>query len=422
MSQFSSVPARGMRDVTPKEVTLRNYVKSVILDTYKAYGFEQIETPSLENIDLLTNGDGGENVHLIYKVLKRGKKLNLNQSPITELDLTDLGLRFDLTVPLVRFYANHLSSLNYPFKSIQMGDVWRAERPQRGRYRQFVQCDIDIIGEESCLGETQLILAASEVLNKLEFKSFTIRLNDRRILQQLAKSTGFPPETHDNLFIIVDKIDKIGFDGVIEECIHKGFEPSKVDQFFTYMQDLMDSTIPINELLRKLPNSIDRSVLQDLQTVVEVVREQANATVVYDPTLVRGMSYYTGQIYEFVSEGFAGSLVGGGRYDDMLGRFLKESKPACGISIGFERIISLLEEQGFKAPTESKKLAYLYEKQDTESIRVQLENTNAIRANGYIVSLIPKRKNMRAQLDQLTKNGFSYFCVHGEKLEIKPIQ
>jgi histidyl-tRNA synthetase len=418
MAQFSSVPARGMRDVLPQEVRLRNYVKSVVLDTYQAYGFEQIETPSLENIQLLTNGDGGENVHLIYKVLKRGKKLNINQA-VDEKDLVDLGLRFDLTVPLVRFYAQNASNLHYPFKSIQIGDVWRAERPQRGRFRQFVQCDIDIIGEDSCIAEAQLMLAAAEVLKKLKL-DFTIRINDRRILQQLASSTGFPVETHNELFIIVDKWDKIGLDGVKQACLEQGFATKNVEKFFVAIEALMSTDVSIADKIRSLSGKVEQSVLDDLQMVIAAVKSQAN--VIYDPTLVRGMSYYTGQIYEFVSEGFSGSVVGGGRYNEMLGRFLKESKPACGISIGFERIISILQERGFVPPTTEQKLAYLYNSKDKEAIADQLNNANALRKQGYTVSLVPKRKNMRAQLHQLKEQGFSHFCIHQQVVEVRELE
>ena len=205
-----------MKDILPTEMQLRDYVISVIKDTYGKFGFTSIETPCVENIANLTNKQGGDNEKLIFKIMKRGEKLNLENAK-EEADLVDGGLRYDLTVPLVRFYSNNASQLPTPFKALQMGNVWRADRPQRGRYRQFMQCDIDILGEPSNLAEIELILATTTTLGKLGFRNFQIRINERRILKAMAAYSGFPEESFDTVFIILDKMDKIGLDGVAAE-------------------------------------------------------------------------------------------------------------------------------------------------------------------------------------------------------------
>ena len=360
---LSKKPVTGMKEILPEEMKIRNYVMDVIKETYSAFGFTQIETPCVENIANLSNKQGGENEKLIFKILKRGEKLNLETAQ-TEMDVVDNGLRYDLTVPLVRFYSNNANNLPSPFKALQMGNVWRADRPQRGRYRQFMQCDIDILGEPSNLAEIELILATTTTLGKLGFKNFQIRINERRILKAMAAYSGFPEESYDSVFIILDKMDKIGLEGVKEELIKYDFDEESVEKYTNLFKEIENKENPVTYLAEKLDGFMDDDVKQWMEEIIDSVRatKASEFEIVFDPTLVRGMSYYTGTIFEIAIPEFGGSCGGGGRYDKMVGNFTGRDVPACGFSIGFERIVLLLMEQGFKVPTENKKVAYLIEK------------------------------------------------------------
>ena len=359
-------PVTGMKDILPEEMQIRDYVIGVIKDTYRSFGFTPIDTPCMESIGNLSSKQGGENEKLIFKVLKRGEKLKLETAE-SEADLVDMGMRYDLTLTLARFYSNNANNLPSPFKALQIGSVWRADRPQRGRYRQFTQCDIDILGEPSDLAEIELILATTTTLGKLGFKNFEIRINERRILKAMAAYSGFSEDAYDEIFITLDKMDKIGLDGVAEELTGAGHAKESVDKYldlFKTVENEPDGVKAIGMLADKLGDFLEDEVKQNLAEIIESVEKTkaADFKMVFDPTLVRGMGYYTGTIFEIAIPEFGGSCGGGGRYDKMIGNFTGNNVPACGFSIGFERIILLLMEQGFQIPEQPKKIAYLIEK------------------------------------------------------------
>ena len=412
-------PTTGMRDILPREMEIREYVLDMIRKTYKTFGFDQIETPCVEPIENLTGGHGGENEKLIFKILKRGEKLRLEEAK-EEADLVDGGLRFDLTVPLVRYYSNNSAELSSPFKAMQLGNVWRADRPQRGRFRQFMQCDIDVLGEASNLAEIELILAMTTLLGKLDFKNFTIRINDRRILKGIAKYCGFNEDQYDDVFIVLDKMDKIGADGVKEELLSAGYAQDAVDKCMEIFagQDLSEGADGVgaigldrlSALASTLGDSLEEGVSDNLSEIMSVAAESSDIEfkILFDPTLVRGMSYYTGPIFEIAMDEYGGSVGGGGRYDTMVGRFTGQDTPACGFSIGFERISMLLMERGYQIPSESKKVAFLIDKKcDAAQVRTSIEEANKLRAEGSHVSVMRMKKNKKFQKDQLAEQGFT---------------
>jgi len=410
-------PAEGMRDLTPKEVELRNYVTSIITNSYKKFGFAQIETPCVERINFLTSGDGGDNEKMLFKILKRGEKLNLEKPN----ELVDLGLRYDLTVPLCRFYANNRTKLPQQFKVIQVGSVWRAERPQKGRFRQFTQCDIDIIGVKSVIAEIQLILATAEALQSLSFTDFTIRINDRRILESFARYCGFEENDFGKVFIILDKLDKIDIDGVQTELQRSDFSDASIEKFIDIVKVAKDIELTTQSIATLLPN-IPENVLYDLNNVIETISLQAQNkfTIKLDLSLVRGMGYYTGQIFEVGINGFNSSIAGGGRYDKMIGKILngKEEIPACGFSIGFERVLTILEEQQFNVPKSQKKIVILYS-DDIVSINELLQKAKVLRDDNNIVSLeIQNKKNTKKQLENFAEHGFTTFAIYAPDSEL----
>ena len=408
---LSKKPVTGMKDILPEEMKIRNYVQNVIKDTYKAFGFTQIETPCVENISNLTNKQGGENEKLIFKILKRGEKLNLETAQ-TDMDVVDNGLRYDLTVPLVRYYSNNANNLPSPFKALQMGSVWRADRPQRGRYRQFMQCDIDIRGDPSNLAEIELILATTTTLGKLGFKNFQIRINERRILKAMAAYSGFPEESYDSVFIILDKMDKIGLEGVKEELIKYEFSEESVNKYVSLFKEIEQQANPIDYLAEKLGDYMEDDVKQWMNEIIESVKatKSSDFEIIFDPTLVRGMSYYTGTIFEIAIPEFGGSCGGGGRYNKMVGKFIGHDVPACGFSIGFERIVLLLMEQGFKIPEEYNKVAYLIEKGVKEDALCDvIAQAQEERKNGTQVLVTRMNKNKKFQKEQLKEQGYEEF-------------
>ena len=408
---LSKKPMTGMKDIMPDEMKVRNYVKRVIEETYLSYGFSQIETPVVENIQNLTNKQGGENEKLIFKILKRGEKLNFETAE-TEMDLVDGGLRYDLTVPLVRYYSKNANDLPTPFKALQMGNVFRADRPQRGRYRQFMQCDIDILGDASNLAEIELILATSSTITKLGFKNFEIRINDRRILKAMAEYSGFSPEDFDSVFITLDKMDKIGLDGVKEVLVKDGFDADAVEKYTSLFGEIEGESDPISYLSDKLGDAFSGDVKQWMDEIIESVKNAKtdNYDIVFDPTLVRGMSYYTGTIFEIAIPEFGGSCGGGGRYDKMIGQFTGNDVPACGFSIGFERIILLMMEQGFEIPENDDKVCYLIEKGiDGKQLSDIIEKASQDREAGKQVLVARMNKNKRFQKEQLAEQGYTNF-------------
>ena len=408
---LSKKPVNGMKDIMPDEMQIRDYVISVIKETYGKFGFTPMETPCMENIENLSNKQGGENEKLIFKVLKRGEKLNLETAK-EENDVVDFGMRYDLTVPLVRYYSNHANELPSPFKALQMGNVWRADRPQRGRYRQFMQCDIDILGEASNLAEIELILATTTTLGKLGFKNFEIRINDRRILKAMAAYSGFAEEDYDSVFITLDKMDKIGLEGVEKELIEDGYGEECVAKYLSLFKGMQESQDTLAFIEEKMTGILEEEVKTSFREIVESV----NATkgdhfkLVFDPTLVRGMSYYTGTIFEIAMPEFGGSCGGGGRYDKMVGKFTGKDVPACGFSIGFERIILLLMESGFKVPNQSKKIAFLIEKGvEGQMLCDIIAEAQNVRKDGTQVLVARMNKNKKFQKEQLTAEGYEEF-------------
>ena len=407
-------PVTGMKDILPEEMQIRDYVINVIKDTYRSFGFTPIDTPYMEHIENLCSKQGGENEKLIFKVLKRGEKLKL-ESAECEADLVDMGLRYDLTLPLARFYANHANSLPSPFKALQIGNVFRADRPQRGRYRQFTQCDIDILGEPTNLSEIELILATTTTLGKLGFRGFEIRINARGMLKAMAVYSGFPEDSYESIFITLDKMDKIGLDGVAKELEENGFAKESVQKYldlFRAAEDEKDSVRAIEKLSEQLDGFLDDVVRQDLLEIINSVEQTkaADFQMIFDPTLVRGMGYYTGTIFEIAIPEFGGSCGGGGRYDKMIGNFTGNDVPACGFSIGFERIILLLMEQKFQIPSQPKKTAYLIEKNyPADKLCDIIKKAQEARKEGQQILVVRMNKNKKFQKEKLAAEGYDSF-------------
>ena len=404
-------PVTGMKDMLPEEMQIRDYVMDEIKNTYAKFGFSHIETPCVEHIENLCSKQGGENEKLIFKVLKRGEKLNLETAK-EENDLVDSGLRYDLTVPLARFYANNAANLNQPFKALQMGNVWRADRPQKGRFRQFVQCDIDILGEPSNLAEIELVLATTTLLGKLGFENFKVHINERRILKAMAAYSGFAEEDYDQVFIQLDKMDKIGIDGVKEALLGCEFAPECVEKYMTLFDKMNAAEDKLAFLKDELGDCLEEGVADNLAEIFATVEaaKKADCEIMFDPTLVRGMSYYTGTIFEIEMTELNCSVAGGGRYDKMIGKFTGNDTPACGFSIGFERIITILLERGFKVPNADNKIAFLLEKgMDAARTGEIIAEAQALREEGKIVLVAKMNKNKKFQKEQLMKDGYTEF-------------
>ncbi len=414
----------GMKDILPKEMELREYLLGIIQSSYKSYGFNRIETPALEDISNLTGGQGGDNEKLIFKILKRGEKLNLETAK-KENDLVDAGLRYDLTVPLARYYANNSDKLISPFKSLQIGSVWRAERPQKGRFRQFKQCDIDILGDATNAAEIELILATTEVLSKLCPKNkFTLRINDRNILSALVRASGIEEKDMSAVFIILDKLDKIGIEGVKKELTELGIDKEKVENYIAIINKLESSTdnkFKLEFIRENTEEFLPDDCIDGLLTIINVVEEckTADFNIIFDASLVRGMGYYTGTIFEVSMEGFSGSVAGGGRYDKVIGKFSSKEVPACGFSIGFERIVTILTEENFEPEKEPVKKAYLYEKGLNDSAFIDiLHKAKEDRKKGLTVLVTAMNKNKKFQKEQLSLQGYTEFTeVYKEELK-----
>ena len=414
--KIDNSPARGMRDLLPADVAVRDHVLESISAVYRRFGYQRIETPALENIARLQSGEGADNEKLIFEVLRRGLPPEVAAgTPLREL--VDLGLRYDLTVPLTRFYGNNHASLPLPFRSLQVGPVWRADRPQRGRYRQFSQCDIDIIGEPSVLAEAELLEATSEALAAIGLTGTTIRLSDRRFLAALAADCGVPPEAYDEFFITLDKLDKIGWDGVQAELAELGFPPARVAAVTEKIQGLAD--VAGDKLARALADSVPglgADVIGDLATTAASLDRLAAERALswqFDPTLVRGMGYYTGQVFEIMHPDMSGSVAGGGRYDKLIGRSLGHDVPACGFSIGFERIVDLLSREQTRDA-----VAVLVESDVpvTEALAIARELREASGLSGVsgserVVETVRRSGKFAAQLKRLEAAGFSGFVL-----------
>ncbi|HEY2992419.1 MAG TPA: histidine--tRNA ligase [Methylomirabilota bacterium] len=410
-AKINTAPPRGTRDVLPDEVELRDAATQRIVAVYRSYGFRRIETPALESLALLSGSDGGENEKLIFKILKRGEDLEAALRAGSR-DLADFGLRFDLTVPLARYYAENHAQLPDPLKAIQIGPVWRAERPQKARFRQFTQCDIDVLGAFSPLIEIELILATCEALRAaFGLPELTVRINDRRILSRIARHCGFAEGEESGFFITFDKLDKVGAEGVLAELRETGREPRAIERFERLLPALQKGDVSL-EALGSALGAGDEPAFAWLATISAGVAGAlpSGTRVQFDPTLVRGMGYYTGTIFEVVMPGFSGSVAGGGRYDRMVGKLLGRDVPACGFSIGFERLVAILGERGgaigagAPAGAQGRRIALVVD--DSAEVGAALAAARGLRAAGDLVSVELRRKNVGKQLDDLARHGF----------------
>ena len=403
-------PSKGMRDFTPDEKEIRDYIEGIIINTYKKDGFQLIETPVVENIERLLGSDGGDNLRLIYRILKRGKKLKkaLNREPVEIDELSDLGLRYDLTVPLSRFYCNSRAELPMVFKAMQVGNVFRAERAQKGRYRSFKQCDIDIIGDETKMAEIQLISTTAKALTKLNVKDFVVRINDRRILKDVVLHCGFKVENFENVCITMDKLDKIGLEGIEKELSKKEYSDVKIKNILDAIHNINDKGL---EALSKY--GVNETVIKEIETVINTINDirEENFEIIFDFTLVRGMGYYTGSIFEISYKDLGYSIAGGGRYDEMIGNFIGEKIPAIGFSIGFERLANQLIKEKFKVPGDER-LVMLYDESDNFASIIKA--ADKFREKNYIVGLYERRNKMGKQLNRLFEQGYGKFTIFSE--------
>ena len=421
-------PPRGMRDFLPADKVRRERVLGVIRGSYRAHGFDEIETPVMEDSSRLHAGLGGDNEKLAFAVMKRGLTADKLQAASEALDLADLGLRFDLTVPLARFYATHRAELPKVFRAIQIAPVWRAERPQKGRYRQFVQCDIDIMGESGVSAEIELITATAATLDALGIDGCTIRVNDRRLLTSALTVLGFPTKEHESVLITVDKLDKIGADGVVAELRERAFPDAPVAALAEFLRRPQPETKPeftADAMRAALPAGVNEAVIAELATIghaVEAGRGSSGALIEFDPWLVRGMGYYTGAIFEVAHPSLGYSLGGGGRYDGMIGRFLGSDVPAVGFSLGFERFVDLVELDD-AAGDEQVALVYDPDVAPATLVRLQAE----LIRDGKRVRLEVRPRKLPQLLDQLRDAGFTSFAdVRADSdsvasLEFKPL-
>ena len=407
---LSKKPVNGMKDILPEEMQIRDYVQQVIKETYRNFGFTQIETPCMENIANLSSKQGGENEKLIFKVMKRGEKLKIAEAK-DETDLVDFGMRYDLTVPLVRYYSNNANDLPSPFKALQMGNVWRADRPQRGRYRQFMQCDIDILGSDSSTCEIELIHTTAKALLNIGINNFKVKINDRRILREILLSVGFEEDQLDSVCISFDKLNKIKAEGVEAELTEKGFDKAVIAEFMKLLSNAPFTLDYVKEICK------NSEYVDSLAYIIDTSNALADGKYVaeYDMTLVRGQGYYTGTVFEVESLDFNSSIAGGGRYDNLIGKFLKEQIPAVGFSIGFERIYSILMEKESYNTEKQKKVVLIYEEdQVADAIRYAEELRKTYKTALYI-----KPKKLGKFLNKLEEQGFDGFQVFGRDEEVR---
>ena len=418
-----------MRDFLPAEKSRRERILSVITESYRSHGFDEIETPVMEDSSRLNAGLGGDNEKLAFGVLKRGLTRDELQAAEQSLDLVDLGLRFDLTVPLARFYATHRAELPNVFRSIQVAPVWRAERPQKGRYRQFMQCDIDIIGEPGIQAEAELLVASLATVDALGLTDATLRVNDRRLLIGMLTGFGFAAADHDGVLITIDKLDKLGPEGVVAELVEREIDADAVEAFRAFLlRPQTREFLPFGEraIRKALPDGADASVIADLVAIGEAVaaaRGEEFAPLVFDPFLVRGMGYYTGPIFELAHPSVPYSLGGGGRYDGMIGRFLGSDVPATGFSLGFERLVDLVEP-----PVASGGAAVALVHDADAPLGALLALQTALVARGDRARLVRRAKNTKLQLENLGEQGFTSFAFLGadtpaelDALELRPL-
>ena len=407
--QMIKTPVNGMRDITLAEMEIRLYLLNKIREVYTRFGFSEIQTPAVEHIENLLSKQGWDNEKLIFKILKRGEKLEKSLASGLESEIVDSGLRYDLTLPLCRYYANNRNDLPTPFKAMQIGNVYRADRPQKGRFREFCQCDIDILGDESNLAEIDLLLATSSFFKEINFKDFYFDINDRRILKALILKSGFKEEDFEKVCISLDKLDKINVDGVKKELVESGFSLTNASNLLDLSNALNSSNNIFEDLKINLSGFINEEVINSLYNIVETIKHN-DIDVRLNLSLVRGMGYYTGTIYEIKSEKLSSSLGGGGRYDEMVGNFTGVNAPASGISIGFERLITILMEDNINISSNVKKIAYLIEKNmPSERITEIINEAQAERKKGNCIYVSFMAKNKKFQKENLAKLGFTEF-------------
>ena len=413
--KFIKTPVKGMCDMLPSDMRLREHVLSMIKTTYATYGFMQIETPVMEHIENLTSKQGGDNEKLIFKVMKRGAEL---QRAIEKGDgeLDDNGLRYDLTVPLARYYANHKEKLPAPFKAMQLGNVWRADNPQKGRFRQFTQCDIDILGDDSSLAEIELITATASMLSQIFAEigvtDFTVHINDRQILSAVALAAGFAEEDIGSVLISLDKFDKIGLDGIRTDLVQNGYPEETVDKYLAVYRSVKEG-VTIGEFCAAIPQEVlPARVGENLAEIIACVQPMLSqgVKIVFDPTLVRGMGYYTGPIFEVTIDGYNFSIAGGGRYDKMIGKFSGQNVADCGFSIGFERIVTILKDHMQDAMKLQNASAYLIGNRVSRERKAEvIAKAMELRRAGETVTVLPMSKNVGHQIELLEAEGFTKF-------------
>ena len=414
--KFIKTPVKGMCDMLPSDMRLREHILQMIKTSYAMYGFMQIETPVMEHIENLTSKQGGDNEKLIFKVMKRGAELRRAIDAGKE-EFADNGLRYDLTLPLARYYANNNQNLPTPFKAMQIGNVWRADNPQKGRFRQFTQCDIDILGDDTNLAEIELIAATSAMLSKIfseiGITDFTVHINDRQILRGAALQAGFAEEDIDGVLISLDKYDKIGLDGIRAELVENGTDPEVADRYLAIYKSL-SGQVSCGDFCSGIGSEyLAPSVVTGVDEIISCAKSMVapGVSIVFDPTLVRGMGYYTGTIFEVTIDGYNFSIAGGGRYDKMIGKFSGQDVSACGFSIGFERIITILKDKMEGGiPISEKSVAILIDKRVTTEKKLEIfAKAKALREEGVTVTIQPMRKNMKQQIAKLEAEGFKEF-------------
>lgn len=381
-------PIRGTNDYMPRDAKVRELVKEKILRSYQSNGYNLIQTPILESLEFLDNSDGGDNLKLMFKTIKRGDKLNLTKPNLTVKDIVEEGLRYDLTVPLARFYANNREKLPTPFKAIQIDYSFRAERPQRGRDRQFIQCDIDVFGDKTIMAELELIKTTIDTYNSIGFDDLTVKINDRRILNAIVLNAGFEAEQLNTICVSLDKIDKISINGVMMELIEKGFDIAKINSLVDSLNDITENGIDAT-----IKYGAPQKIIDDIKYLINSLSVMVNATVKikFDISIVRGQGYYTGTVFEYYTNGFGGAIGGGGRYDTMIGKITGQDVPAVGGSIGFEPVTMLIKERGL-AFDMKQNLALIYDEDDDV---VEVYKLKQKLVEKYNVSLFMRPKNMK---------------------------
>lgn len=402
-------PVKGTNDYLPNDAALRDRLQSVILETYKNHGFEHIITPALEDAENLDKSEGGDNLNLIFKILKRGEKLEKAIEAGDPNGFSDMGLRYDLTLPLCRYYSANKAFLPTPAKLIQIDRVYRAERPQKGRDREFHQCDIDIIGSSSVDCEIELITTTAKALKNVGIGNFRIKINDRTLLRGVLSRAGFAPEAFDTVSVTFDKMDKIGRDGVLAELEAKGFDASVRDNFAKFLDACPVSVESVGDY------SDATEAAERIKHIISAVNEISDGAydVDFDISLVRGQGYYTGTVFEIESKDFRGAIGGGGRYDNLIGKFTGTPTPAVGFSIGFERIFSILRDAGAKS-SEKPRIAVVY---DAGDVARAIKFADTLRGE-YDVLVTERANKLGKQLARLEERGFDGYATPDGEIKL----